>query len=43
MVGRLDAVCSRGVGKEAMQEGEDNGWEEEHNKAHPINKTGGET
>jgi hypothetical protein len=43
MVGRLDAVCNRGVGKEAMGEGEDNGGEEEHNEAHPIDKTGGET
>ncbi len=43
MVGRLDAVCNRGVGKEAMGEGEENGGEEQLNKAHPINKTGGET
>ncbi len=43
VVGRLDVVCNRGVGKEVMRDGEDNGGEEEHNKAHPINKTGGET
>ncbi len=42
-VGRLDTVCNRGVGKEAMGEGEDNGGEEECNEAHPIDKTGGET
>ncbi len=39
MVGRLDVVCNRGVGKEMMGEGEDNGGEEERNEAHPINKT----
>jgi hypothetical protein len=43
MVGRLDAVCNRGVGKEAMGEGEDNGGDEERDEAHPIDKTGGET
>jgi hypothetical protein len=42
-VGRLNAGCNRGVGKEAMGEGEDNGGEKERNKAHLINKTGGET
>jgi hypothetical protein len=43
MVGWLDAVWNRGVGKKVMGEGEDKGGEEEHDKAHPINKTGGET
>jgi hypothetical protein len=43
MLGGLDVVCNRGVGKEAMGEGEDNGREEERNEAHPIGKTGGET
>jgi hypothetical protein len=43
MVGWLDAVCNRGVGKEALGEGEDNGGEEEHNKAHPIDEAGRET
>jgi hypothetical protein len=43
MVGRLDAVCTRGVGKEVMGEGEDNGGEEERDEAHPIYETGGET
>jgi hypothetical protein len=43
MVGWLDTVCNRGVRKEAMGEGEDNGVEEERDKAHPINKPGGET
>ncbi len=39
----MDTVCNRGVGKKAMVEGEDNKGEEEHDKAHPINKTSGET
>ncbi len=43
MVGRLDTVSNRGVVKEAMGEGEDNGGEEERNEAHLINKTVGET
>ncbi len=43
MVGWLDAVCNRGVGKEAMGEQGDNRGEEERDKAHPIDKTGGET
>jgi hypothetical protein len=43
MVGWLDTVCNRGVGKDAMREGEDNRGEEERNKDHPINRTGGET
>ncbi len=43
MVGRFDAVCNRGVGKEAMGEGEDNGGEEEYDKAHPIDEISGET
>ncbi len=42
MVGWLDAVCTRGVGKEAMGEGEDNREEEEHDEAHPINEVSGE-
>ena len=43
MVGRLNVVWNRGVGKEAMGEGEDNGWEEEYDKAHPIDEISGET
>ncbi len=43
MVGRLDVVCNRGVGKEVMGEGEDNRGAEERDKAHPFNKTSGET
>ncbi len=43
MVGRLDAVCNRGIVKEAMGEGEDKGGEEERDKSHPIDETGGET
>ncbi len=43
MVGQLNMVCNRGVRKEAKGEGEDNRGEEECNKAHPINKTGGKT
>ncbi len=32
MVGRLEGVCTRGVGKEAMGEGEDNGDEDNENE-----------
>ncbi len=43
MMGWLDAVYNRGVVKEAMLEGKDKGGEEEHDKAHSIDETGGET
>ncbi len=44
MVGLLDvAVCNRGVGKEAIREGEANGGKEERDEAHPMDKTSGET